>query len=120
LKCVGGKKPQVGGIPLKFSGIIVLFSGIHASVGGITALVGGIEFPTFRLIRKNRLAIAFRKFYNENNLSRNGGGDEMNRSIFARLLWLEALNIYRAIFHGVVFKGGSLPFFQNYKMNIER
>ncbi|MEH6906289.1 MULTISPECIES: RAxF-45 family protein [Neobacillus] len=44
----------------------------------------------------------------------------MKRSIFARLLWLEALNIYRAIFHGVVFKGGSLPFFQNNKMNIER
>ncbi|MFB5194294.1 RAxF-45 family protein [Neobacillus sp. KR4-4] len=35
----------------------------------------------------------------------------MKRSIYARLVWLEALNIYRAIFHGVIFKGGSLPFF---------
>lgn len=44
----------------------------------------------------------------------------MKGSIFARLLWLEALNIYRAIFHGVIFKGRSLSFFQNYKMNMER
>ncbi|WP_157406091.1 RAxF-45 family protein [Neobacillus drentensis] len=39
----------------------------------------------------------------------------MNRSIFARLLWLEALNIYRAIFHGVVFKGGESALFSKQK-----
>ncbi|MEH6995034.1 RAxF-45 family protein [Neobacillus drentensis] len=45
---------------------------------------------------------------------------EMGRSIFVRVQWLEALYLCRAIFHEVVFKGGSLSFFQNYKMNIER
>lgn len=44
----------------------------------------------------------------------------MKRSIIARLQWLEALTIYRAIFHGVVFQGESLPFFRNYIANIER
>jgi hypothetical protein len=44
----------------------------------------------------------------------------MNRSIFAGLQWIEAITIYRAIFHGVVFQGESLSFFQNYIVNIER
>jgi hypothetical protein len=44
----------------------------------------------------------------------------MVRSIFVRVQWLEALYLCRAIFHEVVFKGGSLSFFQNYKMNRER
>ncbi|WP_268926652.1 RAxF-45 family protein [Neobacillus vireti] len=44
----------------------------------------------------------------------------MKRSIFARLQWLEALTIYRAIFHDEVLKGGSLPFFRNFNVNIER
>jgi hypothetical protein len=37
----------------------------------------------------------------------------MKCSIFARLQWLEALTIYRAIFHNVVFKGEVCPFFEN-------
>ncbi|MFK9092813.1 RAxF-45 family protein [Bacillus salipaludis] len=44
----------------------------------------------------------------------------MKRSIFARLQWLEALTIYRAIFHEVVFQGRSLPFFRNCIMELER
>jgi hypothetical protein len=48
------------------------------------------------------------------------GCKEMIRSIFVTVKWLEALYFCRAIFHEVVFKGGSLPFFKNYKMNIER
>ncbi|WP_272928125.1 RAxF-45 family protein [Bacillus sp. USDA818B3_A] len=44
----------------------------------------------------------------------------MKRSIFARLQWLEALTIYRAIFHEVVFQGGSLPFFRNCIWKLER
>ncbi|MGG1679173.1 RAxF-45 family protein [Neobacillus sp. NRS-1170] len=44
----------------------------------------------------------------------------MKRSIFARLLWLEALNIYRAIFHKAVVQGGSLPFFRNCIVKFER
>lgn len=44
----------------------------------------------------------------------------MKRSIFARLQWLEALTIYRAIFHEVVFQGGSLPFFRNFIVKLER
>ena len=41
-------------------------------------------------------------------------------SIFVRVQWLEALYLFRAIFHDVVFQGSSLPFFQNCKLNIER
>ncbi|MDR7075567.1 hypothetical protein J2Y03_000555 [Neobacillus niacini] len=41
-------------------------------------------------------------------------------SIFVRVQWLEALYLCRAIFHDVVVKGGSLSFFQNCKLNIER
>ncbi|MEH7177752.1 RAxF-45 family protein [Neobacillus vireti] len=44
----------------------------------------------------------------------------MVRSIFVRVKWLEALYLCRAIFHDVVFKGGSLPFLPNCKLNIER
>ncbi|MFJ7730115.1 RAxF-45 family protein [Neobacillus sp. NPDC097160] len=44
----------------------------------------------------------------------------MKRSIFARLQWLEALTIYRAIFHEVVLQGGSLSFFRNCIMEVER
>ncbi|WP_342431822.1 RAxF-45 family protein [Neobacillus sp. FSL H8-0543] len=44
----------------------------------------------------------------------------MKRSNFVRVQWIEALYLCRAIFHGVVFNGGSLSFFQNYKMYIER
>ncbi|MFJ5715343.1 RAxF-45 family protein [Neobacillus sp. NPDC093127] len=44
----------------------------------------------------------------------------MKCSIFARLQWLEALTIYRAIFHDVVFKGGSLPFLRKFIVNMER
>ena len=44
----------------------------------------------------------------------------MIRSIFVRVQLLSALYLFRAIFHDVVFQGGSLPFFQNYKLNIER
>jgi hypothetical protein len=44
----------------------------------------------------------------------------MVRSIFVRVQWLEALYLCRAIFHDVVFQGGSLPFFRNFKLNIER
>jgi hypothetical protein len=44
----------------------------------------------------------------------------MVRSIFVRVQWLEALYLCRAIFHDVVFQGGSLPFFRNCKLNIER
>lgn len=35
----------------------------------------------------------------------------MKRSIIARLQWLEALTIYRAIFHEVVFKRGESALF---------
>ncbi len=44
----------------------------------------------------------------------------MFSSNIARLPWLEALNIYRAIFHEAVFKGESLPFFRNCIVNLER
>lgn len=44
----------------------------------------------------------------------------MKRSIIARLEWLKALTIYRAIFHEVVFQGGSLPFFRNCILKLER
>ncbi|MEH7356485.1 RAxF-45 family protein [Neobacillus drentensis] len=44
----------------------------------------------------------------------------MKRSIFARFQWLEALTIYRAIFHDVVFQGGSLSFLRNCILKIER
>ena len=36
----------------------------------------------------------------------------MVRSIFVRLQWLKALYLCRVIFHEVVFKGGSRPFFK--------
>jgi hypothetical protein len=41
-------------------------------------------------------------------------------SMFVRVQWLQALYLFRAIFHDVVVQGGSLSFFQNYKLNIER
>lgn len=44
----------------------------------------------------------------------------MKRSIFVRVQWLKALYLCRAIFHEVVFQGGSLPLFRTYKVNIER
>ncbi|MDQ1145593.1 hypothetical protein QE429_002420 [Bacillus sp. SORGH_AS 510] len=44
----------------------------------------------------------------------------MKRSTFVRVQWLEALYFCRAIFHDVVFKGGSLPFFRNCIMTVER
>ncbi|MEH7302017.1 RAxF-45 family protein [Neobacillus drentensis] len=44
----------------------------------------------------------------------------MKRSIFVRVQWLEALYFCRAIFHDVVSKGGSLPFYRNSIMNLER
>ena len=40
----------------------------------------------------------------------------MKRSIFARLQWLEALTIYRAIFHEVVFLGGGSALFSKLHM----
>lgn len=74
----------------------------------------------FRNSLKNRLAIHGGKIYNGNNLLRNGGGEEMKRSIFVRVQWLEVLYFCRAIFHDVVFNGMSLPFFSNCIMKIER
>ncbi|WP_303046828.1 RAxF-45 family protein [Bacillus sp. MRMR6] len=44
----------------------------------------------------------------------------MKRSIFVRVQWLEALYLCRAIFHEVVFKGGSLPFLENCIVEVER
>ncbi|WP_335382216.1 hypothetical protein [Neobacillus drentensis] len=55
---VGGILRKFGGINTGVSGIKSKFSGIHAGVGGKPAPFGGINFLTFRLIRKNRLAIA--------------------------------------------------------------
>ncbi|SFA90920.1 MULTISPECIES: RAxF-45 family protein [unclassified Bacillus (in: firmicutes)] len=44
----------------------------------------------------------------------------MIRSIFVRAQWLEILYFCRAIFHDAVVKGGSLPFFQNCILKLER
>ncbi|CAH2714205.1 MULTISPECIES: RAxF-45 family protein [Neobacillus] len=44
----------------------------------------------------------------------------MKRSIFARLQWLEALTIYRAIFHLVSFKGGESVLFSKLHIDFER
>ncbi len=86
----------------------------------MTAHSRGFKLPTFRQIRKNRLAISTVKLYNRNNLFGNGGGEEMKRSIFARLQWLEALTIYRAIFHLVSFKGGESVLFSKLHIDFER
>lgn len=37
----------------------------------------------------------------------------MNRSIFVRVQLFDSQYLCRAIFHDVVFQGGSLPFFRN-------
>lgn len=67
IKGVGEKKSLGSEIPLKFGEKIFRFGEFHPRVRDKTALVSEIEFPNFRLVRKNRLAIGIRTIYNENN-----------------------------------------------------